>query len=76
MIDLLVSRGSIPVVMPIGVGADGTAYHINSDLFAGKLARTLQAEKLILMTDVPGVVDRDGKLAFVLTGERCRGAVA
>ena len=67
MIHLLVSRGFIPVIMPIGVGADGTAYHINSDLFAGKLARTLQAEKLILMTNVPGVVDRDGKLAFVLT---------
>jgi acetylglutamate kinase len=67
VIHLLVSRGFIPVIMPIGVGADGTAYHINSDLFAGKLARTLQAEKLILMTNVPGVVDRDGKLAFVLT---------
>jgi acetylglutamate kinase len=39
--------------MPIGVGADGTAYHINSDAFAGELARTLHAEKLILMTNVP-----------------------
>jgi acetylglutamate kinase len=66
VIHLLVSRGFIPVIMPIGVGADGTAYHINSDHFAGMLARTLRAEKLILMTNVPGVVDRDGKLAFVL----------
>ncbi len=67
VIHLLVSRGFIPVIMPIGVGADGTAYHINSDSFAGQLARTLHAEKLILMTNVDGVNGRDGKLAFVLT---------
>jgi len=67
VIHLLVSRGFIPVIMPIGVGADGTAYHINSDSFAGQLARTLHAEKLILMTNVPGIHDRDGKLVFVLT---------
>jgi acetylglutamate kinase len=67
VIHLLVSRGFIPVIMPIGVGADGTAYQINSDLVAGRLARTLRAEKLILMTNVPGVVDHDGRLAFVLT---------
>ena len=67
VIHLLVSQGFIPVIMPIGVGADGTAYHINSDAFAGQLARTLHAEKLILMTNVPGIHDRDGRLAFVLT---------
>ena len=67
VIHLLVSRGFIPVIMPIGVGADGTAYHINSDSFAGQLARTLHAEKLILMTNVPGIHDGDGRLVFVLT---------
>jgi acetylglutamate kinase len=67
VVNLLVSRGFVPVVLPIGVGADGTAYHINSDIVAGQLARTLHAEKLVLMTNVPGVVDREGKLAFVLT---------
>jgi acetylglutamate kinase len=67
VIHLLVSRGFVPVIMPIGVGTDGTAYHINSDSFAGQLARTLHAEKLILMTNVSGVHNRDGKLAFVLT---------
>jgi acetylglutamate kinase len=67
VIDLLLSRGFIPVVMPIGVGADGAAYHINSDLVAGQLARALHAEKLILMTNVPGIHDRDGKLAYILT---------
>ena len=73
VIHLLVSRGFIPVIMPIGVGADGTAYHINSDIVAGQLARTLHAEKLILMTNVPGVVGRDGKLAFVLTASDAEG---
>jgi acetylglutamate kinase len=67
LIHLLLSRNFIPVIMPIGVGADGTAYHINSDLLAGRLARTLEAEKLILMTNVPGVRDRAGRLAYILT---------
>jgi acetylglutamate kinase len=67
LIQLLVGRGFVPVIMPIGVGSDGTAYHINSDLLAGRLARALEAEKLILMTNVPGVLDRAGKLAYVLT---------
>jgi acetylglutamate kinase len=67
LIQLLVGRGFVPVIMPIGVGADGTAYHINSDLLAGRLARALEAEKLVLMTNVPGVLDRAGKLAYILT---------
>ena len=66
LIELLLSRQFVPVIMPIGVAADGTAYHINSDLLAGRLARVLEAEKLILMTNVPGVHDRDGKLAHIL----------
>jgi acetylglutamate kinase len=66
LIELLLSRNFIPVIMPIGVGADGTAYHINSDLLAGRLARVLEAEKLILMTNVPGVRDRSGKLVYIL----------
>jgi acetylglutamate kinase len=67
LLQLLLSRNFIPVIMPIGVGADGTAYHINSDLLAGRLARTLRAEKLILMTNVPGLVDRAGKLIYIVT---------
>ena len=76
VIDLLLSRGFIPVIMPIGVGADGTAYHINSDLVAGQLARTLHAEKLILMTNVPGVRGRDGRLAYVLTASEVESLLA
>ena len=67
LIELLLSRKFVPVVMPIGVGGDGTAYHINSDLLAGRLARALKAEALILMTNVAGVVGRDGKLAYIMS---------
>ncbi len=67
LIDLLLSRDFVPVIMPIGVATDGTTYHINSDLLAGRLARALGAEKLILMTNVPGVLDRSGSVAHILT---------
>ncbi|MEP7328246.1 MAG: acetylglutamate kinase [Betaproteobacteria bacterium] len=67
LIDLLLSRNFVPVVMPIGVAEDGTTYHINSDLLAGRLARALGAEKLVLMTNIAGVLDRNGKLAHILT---------
>jgi acetylglutamate kinase len=73
IIHLLLSREFIPVIMPIGVDKDGTAYHINSDLVGGQLARTLHAEKLILMTNVPGVLERDGRLAYVLTASEAEG---
>jgi acetylglutamate kinase len=76
IVRLLLSRDFIPVVMPIGVGADGTAYHINSDLAAGQLARTLAAEKLILMTNVTGVCGRDGRLAYVLTATEAEALIA
>jgi acetylglutamate kinase len=67
LIELLLSRDFIPVIMPIGVAADGSTYNINSDLLAGRLARALEAEKLVLMTHVAGVRDRDGKVAPILT---------
>ena len=66
LVRLLLSRNFVPVIMPIGVGDDGTAYHINSDRLAGRLARELEAEKLILMTNVAGIAGADGKLAYVL----------
>jgi len=72
LIELLLSRNFVPVIMPIGVAADGTTYHINSDLLAGQLARVLEAEKLVLMTNVPGVLDRDGKLAHILTASEAQ----
>ena len=67
LIQLLDSRDFIPVIAPIGVGAAGEAYNINADLVAGKLAETLRAEKLVLMTNTTGVLDRDGRLLTGLT---------
>jgi acetylglutamate kinase len=67
VISLLESREFIPVVAPIGVGEDGESYNINADVVAGKLAEILRAEKLILLTNTPGVLDKDGKLLTGLT---------
>lgn len=65
VLDALMSQGFIPVVAPIGVGDDGEAYNINADIVAGKIAEFLGAEKLILLTDTPGILDADGS---TLTG--------
>lgn len=67
VISLLESREFIPVVAPIGVGEDGQSYNINADLVAGKLAEVLHAEKLILLTNTPGVLDKNGNLLTGLT---------
>lgn len=67
IIQLLDSRDFIPVVAPIGVGREGEAYNINADLVAGKLAETLKAEKLVLMTNTVGVLDKHGTLLTGLT---------
>ena len=64
---LNVIQGSnfIPVIAPIGVGKDGSTYNINADLVAGKLAQVMQAEKLMLLTNVAGLLDKEGE---ILTG--------
>jgi acetylglutamate kinase len=67
LVALLDTQDFIPVIAPIGVGLNGEAYNINADLVAGKLAETLGAEKLILMTNTPGVLDKDGELLTNLT---------
>jgi len=65
VVEALEADQFIPVIAPIGVGDDGATYNINADSVAGALASTLQAEKLILMTNTPGVLDKQGRL---LTG--------
>ncbi|MFN4327370.1 MAG: acetylglutamate kinase [Limnobacter sp.] len=60
----------IPVISPIGFGEDGMAYNINADLVAGKIAEVLKAEKLVMMTNTPGVLDKAGKLLTGLTAKR------
>ena len=65
LINRLISDDYIPVIAPIGVGDDGTSYNINADLVAGKVAEALGAEKLMLLTNIAGLMNKEGK---VLTG--------
>ena len=65
VVDMLGRSDFIPVIAPIGVGEDGRSYNINADLVAGKLAEVLKAEKLILLTNTAGILDKQEKL---LTG--------
>ena len=65
VIDMLIKSDYIPVIAPIGVGSDGASYNINADLVAGKVASVLEAEKLMLLTNVAGLQDKQGE---VLTG--------
>jgi acetylglutamate kinase len=76
VIDSLEQGGFIPVVAPIGVGADGLSYNINADLVAGKLAEVLHAEKLVLLTNTPGVLDEQGKLLTGVTPKQIDAMVA
>jgi len=62
VVNMLVQGDFIPVIAPIGVGDDGRSYNINADLVAGKLAEVLQAEKLLLLTNTPGLLDPQGEL--------------
>jgi acetylglutamate kinase len=76
VVQMLDRSDFIPVIAPIGVGDDGRSYNINADLVAGKLAEVLKAEKLILLTNIPGVLDRDGKLLTGLDAERVQALIA
>ena len=60
VLDALIARDFIPVIAPVGVGPDGESYNINADFVAGAVAGHLQAEKLILLTNTPGVLDTEG----------------
>ena len=70
VIDTAVSAGMIPVIAPIGAGKDGETYNINADTMAGALAAALGAARLLLLTDVPGVLDKAGALLTDLTPAR------
>ncbi len=70
IIQTLTGNGFIPVIAPIGSGEAGETYNINADLVAGKVAEILKAEKLILLTNTPGVLDREGRLLTGLTARR------
>jgi acetylglutamate kinase len=66
----------IPVIAPIGVGSDGSSYNINADLVAGELAKVLGAEKLLLLTNTPGVLDPDGNLLTGLSPDETERLIA
>ncbi|MBF0344127.1 MAG: acetylglutamate kinase [Nitrospirae bacterium] len=65
----LISNGFIPVIAPIGAGSDAGALNINADLAAAAIASALEAEKLILLTDVPGILDKDGNIISTLRAD-------
>ena len=76
VIDMLVNGGFIPVIAPIGVGPNGTSYNINADLVAGKVAEVLNAEKLILLTNVAGLKNKSGEILTGLTTTRVNELIA
>ncbi len=76
LISFLDQGDFIPVIAPIGVGEGGESYNINADVVAGKLAEILKAEKLVLLTNTPGVLDKEGKLLTGLTPRDIDGLVA
>lgn len=75
VVELLDSGELIPVVAPIGVDEQGTSYNINADLVAGKMAEVLGAEKLLLLTNTPGVLDSQGNLLTGLSPEVVNGLI-
>jgi acetylglutamate kinase len=67
VVNMLACSDFIPIIAPIGVGEDGQSYNINADLVAGKIAEILKAEKLILLTNTAGILDKQGSLLTGLT---------
>lgn len=76
LLNMLISSNFIPVIAPIGVGKDGTSYNINADLVAGKVAAALKAEKLMLLTNIAGLLDKKGNILTGLTTEQVDELIA
>ncbi len=68
VIDMVLDRGYIPVISPVGMGVDGVSYNINADVAAAEIAVATGASRLIFLTDVAGILDKDGKLITSLRG--------
>jgi len=75
VINMLISSNFIPVIAPLGVDSEGNTYNINADLVAGKVAEFLQAEKLMLLTNIKGVLGRDGEVVTGLTPKKVDGLI-
>jgi acetylglutamate kinase len=76
VVEMLLTGGFIPVIAPIGVGEDGHSYNINADLVAGRVAEVLGAEKLILLTNTNGLLDKEGRLLTGLTAHQVDDLIA
>lgn len=76
LLDLLAKSEMIPVLAPVAPGRDGHTYNINADVFAGAIAGALSATRLLFLTDVPGVLDKNGKLIKQLSVAQARALIA
>ena len=76
VLDAVLKAELIPVLAPVAMGAEGQTYNVNADTFAGAIAGAMRARRLLLLTDVPGVLDKDKQLIPELTVEQCRGLIA
>lgn len=76
VLDMMLDSDFIPVIAPIGVDEEGQSYNINADLVAGKVAEVLRAEKLILLTNVSGLKDKEGNILTGLSADRVKQLIA
>jgi acetylglutamate kinase len=76
IVEVIAAGDLIPVVAPIGVSRDGVTYNINADTFASSLAAAMKAKRLLLLTDVPGVLDKNGQLIPNLTVSEAKALIA
>ncbi|MCA1952924.1 MAG: acetylglutamate kinase [Hyphomicrobiales bacterium] len=76
VLDAVLRAELIPVLAPVAIGEDGQTYNVNADTFAGAIAGAMRAKRLLLLTDVPGVLDKDKTLIPQLTVEQCRRLIA
>jgi acetylglutamate kinase len=75
VIDMVLGAGLIPVIAPVAPGDDGNTYNVNADTFAGAIAGRLGAARLLFLTDVPGVLDKNGALIKQLTVKEARALI-
>jgi acetylglutamate kinase len=76
VVDMVLGAELIPVIAPVAPGVDGHTYNVNADTFAGAIAGALNAARLLFLTDVPGVLDREGKLIREMTSRLARELIA
>jgi len=76
VLDAVLKAELIPVLAPVAIGEDGETYNVNADTFAGAIAGAMKAKRLLLLTDVPGVLDKNKKLIEQLTVDECRKLIA